>query len=510
MTPGVRLTGPSTTRLPVGFAIKLDRRTRRLDGGSALLGGSPGRLVRLAPAARRLLDQRGGSLVVRDATGAALARRLLDAGLANPLPDQLPGTPAPAGVTVVVPVRDRPVGLRRLLAALAATTAGLAQVIVVDDGSQNEVACRVVAKAAGARLLRHPRSLGPAAARNTGLAAATTPVVAFLDSDVVPTAGWLAPLLAHLADPAVALVAPRIVGLPTSKPGWLARYEGLRSALDLGSDPAPVLPRSRVAYVPSAALVVRRVGVGAGFDPSMPVAEDVDLGLRLREAGWRLRYEPSATVAHEHRDRFLDWWTRKAFYGTGAAPLALAHPGAVPPAVLAPWTAAACVLAVWQRPCGLVAAVLITAFAVGRLRRVLSGGSGSEDPRSGDPGLAAPMPLALRLAGTGLLGAAVQCASLLTRHWWPLTVLACLVSRRARRAALAAALAEGAWDWWTHRPPRGRLGLDPVRYVLAHRLDDLGYGAGLWWGAYRRRIVAPLLPMITWRKTSNVDMSRVR
>ena len=142
-------------------------------------------------------------------------------------------------------------------------------------------------------MLRHPTARGPAAARNAGLAAATTPLVAFLDSDVVPEPGWLAPLLARLADPAVGLVAPRIVALPPIT-GWLGRYEAVRSSLDLGPDPALVVPRSRVAYVPSAAMLVRRAAVGAGFDAGMHVAEDVDLVLRLHAAGWRLRYEPAA------------------------------------------------------------------------------------------------------------------------------------------------------------------------------------------------------------------------
>ena len=187
-------------------------------------------------------------------------------------------------------------------------------------------------------MLRHATPRGPAAARNAGLAAARTPLVAFLDSDVVPEPGWLEPLLARLADPAVGLVAPRIVALPPVT-GWLGRYEAVRSSLDLGPDPALVVPRSRVAYVPSAALLVRRDAVGAGFDEDMHVAEDVDLVLRLHAAGWRLRYEPAARVAHDHRTSLRAWWLRKAFYGTGAAPLALRHRGAVPPMVLSPWAA---------------------------------------------------------------------------------------------------------------------------------------------------------------------------
>ncbi len=167
-------------------------------------------------------------------------------------------------------------------------------------------------------------------------------LLAFLDSDVPPAPGGLTPLLAHLADPTVALVAPRIVALPPAG-GWtalppvrgrLGRYEAVRSSLDLGPDPAAVVPRSRVAHVPGAALLVRRGAVGTGFDEAVRAAEDVDLVLRLPAAGWRLRYEPSSRVAHEHRTALRAWWLRKACYGTGAAPLAVRRDPRVRPGPL--------------------------------------------------------------------------------------------------------------------------------------------------------------------------------
>jgi mycofactocin system glycosyltransferase len=524
------VSSPGAARLPDGFAVALDRRTRRLDGGAALLGLSPGRLLHLAPAARGLLGANldanldadpvadpvaGADLVVRDATSARLARRLLDAGIAQPVvtgPCVLPGPPH-AEVTVVVPVRDRPAGLRRLLDALAAAE-GPAEVIVVDDGSADAAGCRAAAEGSAlgdrVRLVRHPRSRGPAAARNTGAAAARTELVAFLDSDVVPSPSWLAPLLAHLADPAVALAAPRITALPPSgrPPGWLDRYERLRSSLDLGPEPGPIVPRTRVAYVPSAALLVRRAALGAGFDEQLRVAEDVDLVLRLHAAGWRLRYEPAASVAHEHRGRPVDWWTRKAFYGTGAAALALRHPGSVPPMVLAPWAAAVCLLVGAQRRSALVSAAGVTGVAWWRVRRTLApaGGTGpaaaggahpAGPPASGGARLRQPGRVAALLVGLGLASAAHQAAGLLVRHWWPVAAVGCLRSRRVRRAVLVAALAEGLLDWRRHRPEQPEHGLDPVRYVLAHRADDLGYGAGLWWGALRRRTLAPLRPVLT-------------
>ncbi|WP_407808146.1 glycosyltransferase family 2 protein, partial [Staphylococcus aureus] len=90
----------------------------------------------------------------------------------------------------------------------------------------------------------------------------------------------------------------------------LARYENMRSSLDLGRKEAAVKSGSPVAYVPSAAVIVRRdVALECnGFDESLEVAEDVDFCWRLQAAGWRLRYEPVAHVAHDHRVQFDKWF----------------------------------------------------------------------------------------------------------------------------------------------------------------------------------------------------------
>ena len=81
-------------RLPDGFAVQIDRRVKTLGSGSALLGGSPRRLLRLSPAAQRLLadSPTAGRLEVRDAVTAQLARSLLDATVAHPRPRLDPPT----------------------------------------------------------------------------------------------------------------------------------------------------------------------------------------------------------------------------------------------------------------------------------------------------------------------------------------------------------------------------------------------------------------------------------
>jgi mycofactocin system glycosyltransferase len=294
----------------------------------------------------------------------------------------------------------------------------------------------------------------------------------------VPRPGWLGVLLPYLADPRLAVVAPRITALPTAHPGWVTPYETAVSALDMGPQPGPVAPLTGLSYLPSAALLVRRAALGEGFDTGMRVAEDVDLVWRLAGAGWRVRYEPAARVDHEHPSSTVAWLRRRAVYGTGAAPLAARHGRAVAPVVVSPWSAAALVLALVGGSPGRVLAAAVLGDATVRLARRLAG-----------PGRRAPYGLAAALVLRGTAAAGRTLARSATRHHWPLTAGAALVSRRARRVALAVAGADAVLGWW---PTRSAVG--PLRFAVARRLEDLAYGAGLWAGALRRRDPSALLP----------------
>src|SRR5205823_6566864 len=101
-----------------------------------------------------------------------------------------------------------------------------------------------------------------------------------------------------------------------------------------------------------------------------------------------------------------------------------------------------------------------------------------------------PRVTAVHLIALGAVGAAAQTADAVTRHYWPLAALAAFGSRRARRTVVAVAVGSGVVDWMRAGPERPAL---PV-FLLARRLDDLAYGAGLWWGAAAHRTVAPLCP----------------
>jgi mycofactocin system glycosyltransferase len=484
--------------MPADFRLALDRSTRVERGGRVLLGGTPFRVVRLGDDhAAALAAWRRGEPVGAGVDRRRFARALVASNLAQPGPP--PSRPADrpadrprAEVAVVVPVRDRPRQLDRLLRALARAGADpVRDVIVVDDASTDPDRTASVVAAAGGRLLRRPARGGAPAARNDGAAATTAPFVAFLDSDCVPEPGWLGMVLPHFADPLVAAVAPRVVALsapsrsgphrsfPGPGAGWLASYEDVRSPLDRGAAPARVLPGGQVPFVPGAALVVRSAALGGGFDETLGGGEDVDLGWRLTREGWHVRYEPAARVAHEHRVSAGAWLSRRAYYGRTAAPLARRHPAAARPLAVSPWTAAAWAAAALRRPYAAAAIVgAACALLAGRLAGVVD----------------RPGREAVRLAGGGTLRSGLRVADAVTRTWWPAALLAAVVAPRLRLPLAGAVLAPALAEWRRLRPP-----LDPVRWTVARILDDAAYGWGVWAGCWAERDWGPVRPDLGWR-----------
>ena len=468
-----------TEPLPAGMRLALDPSVRRYRDGHVLVGGRPLRAMRLSPAGRAALEAL--QTPNGDAPPAArqLARRLTDAGLAHPRPPrgsehrpphrgEKPPIHPPEAVTVVIPVRNRPLELERCLQALEPGSS----VVVVDDGSEDPGAIELICQRHAARLVRRDRPGGPAAARNTALPHATTELIAFLDSDCVPRPGWLERLSAHFDDPLVGIAAPRVQPLDEGGDGLRARFLAARSPLDMGPREARVAPDAGLAYVPSAALLVRRRALGTGFEPGLRHGEDVDLVWRLHDAGWRVRYDPSARVDHAEPATWGALLARRRGYGTAAAPLAARHPGRLVHLVLSPWPAAAATALLAGRR-GLAAAIAaVQAALLARRLRTLG----------------VPAHQCLRMSATGVGQTLVGTGRAATALAAPALLVA--AGTRAGRLAAGALLLAGPLEEWARRRPR----LDPARWTLACVVDDVAYGAGVWRGCLARRTLAPLIP----------------
>lgn len=461
--------------------FELDAGVRVRDGGRLLVGGTPPRLLRLSDAGARALDailaaagpEAGpGSNAVHGAGVAALARRLERTGVLHPLPED--GADEPT-VTAIVPVLDGGAQLGDLVAALAAE----GPVVVVDDGSADGSGRR--AERAGARVIRHDSPRGPAAARNAGLAAAETEIVAFIDADCEVAPGWrrgLAGLLA--ADPDLALVAPRVRS--TAGGSALARYEEGMSPLDLGPRASLVGPERRIPYLPAAALLGRRAALLelGGFDEAMRFGEDVDLVWRLLAADRRVRYVPSREVTHRPRSTVGAFARQRAGYGRSAVELVRRHGNAA-----APLRANRHSAAIWGATALLGPRALLPALAASTA--IVARRGGDAESRKALAGVA------LR----GQAGVATHLARVLMREWLPLGLAAAPAGRRVRRALLTALVVDSLAIWIDAvrvDRPAGGAPADVLRATALHALDRSAYAAGMWREMALRRDFRALRP----------------
>ena len=274
----------------------------------------------------------------------------------------------------------------------------------------------------------------------------------------------------------VAAVAPRIVAEAAA--GWIGRYERARPPLDRGPRAGLVGPRAQIPFVPSATLLLRAgLAPPIRFDETMPAGEDVDLVWRLVGAGWWVRYDPTATVAHAVRRGWRAWLTQRFEYGTTAGPLSLRHPAVVAPARIPASSALVSTLVLAARP---VLAAIVAVGSAGTLARRLSGT------------VRRPIPLAIGLTARSTMATPPAVASGLVRAWGP--ALIGLLGWRRSRGVAAALLATPALKDWASSPDAPNL----LGYVVAHLVDDLAYSVGVWTGCLRVGVLSPLVPAIVW------------
>ncbi|GGC73334.1 mycofactocin biosynthesis glycosyltransferase MftF [Hoyosella rhizosphaerae] len=432
--------------------MRLDSRVRVADDGSALFAPW-GRVMRLSSAEQAMLDE--DTVEVVDNESSRLARHLLDVEFAHPRP--LKG-PSWSDLTVVIAARDEPELVQQLVANLPDLP-----VIVVDDGSAVPLTC------SGATIVRHEHRCGVAEARNTGLRAAHTPFVVFLDPGVVPGPLWVEAMLAHFADPDVALVVPRIAPLPHRK-RWIGQYEAMRPTLDPGRRECSLHKRKWDYSVPTTALMVRRqavVKVG-GFDGAFPAFNATDMCVRLAQNGWRLRFDPVAVMRAPAPASVRRWfeWRAASGYGSARVYATKARPRRLQAATKLWLLLGSVLLLVGARRAAVISAAVGVVHTV-RLAREL--------PREVHPWVTAAA-----FNASSWSGSVRRVAEVALRNLWPLTLLAAVVSPRVRTVVIVAALAEGAADWWSRRDAEVRI--DLVRFVLLRRLDDIAFGWGLWRG----------------------------
>jgi GT2 family glycosyltransferase len=187
------------------------------------------------------------------------------------------------------------------------------EVIVVDDGSTDATAS--LASGHGFRVIS-TENRGLASARNTGLAAATGDIVAYLDDDARPDPHWLTFLATHFLSTSHAGVGGPNVEHPGD--GAIASCVG-----QAPGGPVHVLISDREAeHLPGCNSAFRRSELEevGGFDPQFRAAgDDVDLCWRLRDRGRTLGFSPGAVVWHHRRSSVRAYWRQQVGYGKAEA-----------------------------------------------------------------------------------------------------------------------------------------------------------------------------------------------
>jgi len=232
-------------------------------------------------------------------------------------------------VSVVIPAKDGAGSLPPLLAGLAQQTLPREdfEVVVVDNASRDGTAD--IARAAGAQVVHEPIA-NRSRARNAGVAAARTDLIAFTDADCVPQPRWLEALLG-CADRA-ALVAGDVVTTTGTPPNAIERFEVLWR---FGQE-----AWVRDGWAATANLLVRRTAFDAigGFDATWRhIGEDVDLCLRARAAGYDLAFCGEAVVTHDGDSAWRPLLKRAWRHGYSVNQF-LARHGAGERAWRRPWT----------------------------------------------------------------------------------------------------------------------------------------------------------------------------
>ncbi|BBL73331.1 glycosyltransferase family 2 protein [Methylomagnum ishizawai] len=212
-------------------------------------------------------------------------------------------------VSLIIPNYNGSALLKANLPAVlraAADYPGTASVIVVDDGSRDGSAALVRGGFPQVTLVEHPVNRGFAEAIHSGVAAAPTELLVFLNSDVTPAPDFLAPLAGHFARPGIFSVTPLVLDEQgrCNEVSWRCYHiRGGRLRAVQWTPPDTFSHPWQTLFASGGSMMLRKSMFTAlgGFLPIFKpfYSEDFDLGLRAGRRGWISLLEPRSRVVHD-------------------------------------------------------------------------------------------------------------------------------------------------------------------------------------------------------------------
>lgn len=180
-------------------------------------------------------------------------------------------------ISVIIPTYNRAQKLVRAISSVLFQTFTGYEIIVVDDGSNDNTLDCLEPMQRYIKYLPHPKNLGVSVARNTGIRASMSPLIAFLDSDDY----WLPEKLSVQMD--FFMLHPEAVACQTEEI-WIRKGIRINPSKKHQKPSGDIFePSLKLCLVsPSAVILKRSLLDEVGFfDEDLPVCEDYDLWLRI-------------------------------------------------------------------------------------------------------------------------------------------------------------------------------------------------------------------------------------
>ncbi|MDB9372529.1 glycosyltransferase [Nodularia sphaerocarpa] len=222
--------------------------------------------------------------------------------------------PTQLSISVIIPVHNGGESFRQCLSSIGASISQPTEVIVVADGDTES---GQVAADWGAKVINVKEKGGPAQARNLGAAAAQGEIIFFVDADVAIAPDTINQVRLAFAEDAN---LGAVIGSYDDAPGasnFLSQYKNLFHHYTHQN-----ANEDAFTFWGACGAIRRDIFLAmGGFDKSYrrPCVEDIELGYRLKAAGYKIRLDKALQVKHLKRwgivslvkadvcDRALPW-----------------------------------------------------------------------------------------------------------------------------------------------------------------------------------------------------------